>query len=268
MGDVYKKYRGDKDQLWGKKPKEPIVMSNENNIRVLYEDNHVVAVNKRNSDIIQSDLSGDRTLCDVVKAYVKVKYNKPGKAFIGTVHRLDRPVSGVVLYARTTKALNRLMNMFKYREMQKTYWAIVKDKPPKMHDVIKNYMYKNDRQNKSFAVDLPAEGRKESELRYKVVGHTNNYWFLEVYPKTGRHHQIRATLSSLGCPIKGDIKYGSKRTNTNASIHLHARKIEFVHPVKKELMCIVAPPPEDPLWDEFLKIDRGLKDAFGDHKGE
>ena len=264
MSDVYKKYGGknqNKD-IWGKAPKEPIVMSDENNLRVLFEDNHIIAINKRNSDIIQSDLSGDRTLCDVVKEYVRIKFNKPGKAFIGTVHRLDRPVSGVILYSRTTKALNRLLNMFKYREVQKTYWAIVKNRPPKMEDTIVNYLHKNERQNKSYAFDMPADGRKESTLSYKVIGQSNNYWFVEVYPKTGRHHQIRATLASLGCPIKGDIKYGFKRTNRNASIGLHARQIEFIHPVRKTPICIVAPPPEGPLWDEFLKIDRNLKKGF------
>lgn len=248
-----------KDHAWVKKPRQPIVMTDEQNIQVLYEDNHIVAVNKRNSDIVQSDISGDQTLCDVVKQYVKVKYNKPGKAFIGTVHRLDRPVSGVILYSRTTKALNRLHNMFKYREVQKTYWAVVRTKPPKMEDTIINYLKKNERQNKSYAHDTPGDGRKESELRYKVIGHSNHYYFLEIYPKTGRHHQIRATLASIGCPIKGDIKYNARRTNKNASIHLHARQIEFIHPVRKSPLRIVAPPPEDPLWNEFVKIAHGLK---------
>ena len=244
---------GQKKQ-WKEQPKEPIVMSNVENVRVLYEDNHIIAVNKRNSDIIQSDISGDTTLCEVVKQYVKLRYNKPGLAFIGTVHRLDRPVSGVVLYARTTKALNRLSNMFKYREVQKTYWAVVKGLPPKTEDQVINYLWKDEKLNKTFSYEKPSDNRKESELYYKVVGHGENYNFIEVYPKTGRHHQIRATLASLGCPIKGDIKYGSKRTNDNASIHLHARRIEFIHPVKKTPIVIVAPPPEDPLWDAFLRI--------------
>jgi 23S rRNA pseudouridine1911/1915/1917 synthase len=239
---------------WKTVPREPIVMSTVENLRVLYEDNHIIAVNKRNSDIIQSDISGDRTLCETVKNYVKTKYNKPGLAFIGTVHRLDRPVSGVVLYARTTKALNRLSNMFKYREVQKTYWAVVKDAPQLPEGNIVNYLWKDEKQNKTFAFDEPAGERKESELSYKVIGAGDNYTFVEVYPKTGRHHQIRATLASLGSPIKGDIKYGARRTNDNASIHLHARKIEFIHPVKKTLVTIVAPPPEDALWDEFLKV--------------
>ena len=239
---------------WATQPKEPIVTSTVENLRVLYEDNHVIAINKRNSDIIQSDISGDTTLCEMVRNYVRVKYNKPGLAFIGTVHRLDRPVSGVVLYARTTKALNRLSNMFKFREVQKTYWAVVKGLPPEREGHVINYLWKDERQNKTFAFDTPADNRKESDLYYKVIGEGDHYNFIEVYPKTGRHHQIRATLSSLGCPIKGDVKYGSKRTNENASIHLHARKIEFIHPVKKILITVVAPPPEDVLWDEFLRI--------------
>lgn len=239
---------------WSTAPREPIVMSSIESLRVLYEDNHIIAVNKRNSDIIQSDISGDRTLCDVVKGYVKWKYNKPGLAFIGTVHRLDRPVSGVVLYARTTKALNRLTNMFKYREVKKTYWAVVKGDPPTSEGTVINYLWKDEKQNKTFAFNQPADNRKESELSYKVVGRSDNYTFIEVYPKTGRHHQIRATLSSLGCPIKGDVKYGSRRTNDNASIHLHARKIEFTHPVKRQTITIIAPPPEDVLWDEFLAV--------------
>lgn len=241
-------------KAWVTAPKEPIVMSSLENLRVLYEDNHIIAINKRNSDIIQSDISGDTVLCDVVKEYVKRKYNKPGLAFIGTVHRLDRPVSGVVLYSRTTKALNRLGNQFKYREVQKTYWAVVKGMPPETEGTVVNYLWKDEKQNKTFVFDSAADNRKESELSYKVIGQGDHYTFIEVYPKTGRHHQIRATLASLGCPIKGDIKYGSKRTNDNASIHLHARQISFSHPVKKTPITIIAPPPEDSLWDEFLRI--------------
>jgi 23S rRNA pseudouridine1911/1915/1917 synthase len=240
-------------QYFQKPPSEPIVMSEVHSIRILYEDNHVLAVNKRNSDIIQSDISGDQTLCEVVKEYIRLSYNKPGKAFIGTVHRLDRPVSGVILYARTTKALNRLLNMFKFREIQKTYWAVVQGYPPKDEDTVVNYLIKNEKLNKSFTHDKPGDGRKESELSYKVIGKGNHYTFVEIYPKTGRHHQIRATMASMGCPIKGDIKYGARRTNDNASIHLHARQVQLVHPVRKEPMTIVAPPPDDPLWNEFLR---------------
>jgi 23S rRNA pseudouridine1911/1915/1917 synthase len=252
MAEIKDSNPGNRD--WKTIPREPIIMSTVENLRVLFEDNHIIAINKRNSDIIQSDISGDRTLCDVVKSYVKWKYNKPGLAFIGTVHRLDRPVSGIVLYSRTTKALNRLSNMFKFREVQKTYWAIVKGVPEEAEAQVINYLWKDEKQNKTFAFDAPAADRKESELSYKVMGVGDNYTFIEVYPKTGRHHQIRATMASLGCPIKGDIKYGSRRTNDNASIHLHARKIEFVHPVKKTPVTIIAPPPEDNLWDEFLRI--------------
>jgi 23S rRNA pseudouridine1911/1915/1917 synthase len=246
--------RGRSIRDWKTAPKEPIVMSTVENLRVLYEDNHIIAVNKRNSDIIQSDISGDTTLCETVKGYVKWKYNKPGLAFIGTVHRLDRPVSGIVLYARTTKALNRLSNMFKFREVQKTYWAVVKGMPEPAEATIINYLWKDEKLNKTFAYNEPRPDRKESELSYKVIGAGDNYTFLEVYPKTGRHHQIRATLASINCPIKGDIKYGARRTNDNASIHLHARKIEFLHPVKKVPVTIIAPPPEDALWDEFLNV--------------
>lgn len=244
-----------KAKAWKTQPKEPIVMSDEHNLQVLYEDNHLIVINKRNSDIIQSDASGDRTLDDVVKSYVKTKYNKPGKAFIGLIHRLDRPVSGVIVYARTTKALSRMTNQFRYREVQKTYWAVVKNKPPMQRDTVINYLKKNQSKNKSFVKHEAAKDYKESELSYKVIGKGTHYHFVEVYPKTGRHHQIRATLSDLGSPIKGDIKYGSKRTNKNASIHLHSRRIDFIHPVKKEPITIVAPPPEDPLWDGFLRCN-------------
>jgi len=237
---------------WVKPPSEPIVMSTPDSLRVLYEDNHIIAVNKRNSDIIQHDQDGDLTLCETVKQYIRMKYHKPGAAFIGTVHRLDRPVSGVVLYAKTTKALNRLSNMFKYREIQKTYWAVTEGSPAHIEGQIINYLRKDEKLNKTFVFSSPAEGRKEAELSYKLVGKSDRYTFLEIYPKTGRHHQIRATMSSLGCPIKGDIKYGSKRTNTNASIHLHARAISFEHPVRKTPVHIIASPPDDVLWNLFL----------------
>jgi 23S rRNA pseudouridine1911/1915/1917 synthase len=238
-------------------PTEPVVMSSVETLRVLYEDNHIIVVNKRSSDIIQHDADGDETLCSVVRDYIRLKYNKPGEAFIGTVHRLDRPVSGAILYARTTKALNRLMNMFKYREVQKTYWAVVRNPPPKEEDTVINYLKKNFDQNKSFAYDKPAPDRKESELRYRVVGRSDRYTFVEIQPKTGRHHQIRSTLSSLGCPIKGDVKYGDTRTNENASIHLHARQVQFIHPTRKIPMTVIAPPPDDVLWNEFLRQAEG-----------
>lgn len=233
-------------------------MSTIDNLDVLYEDNHMIAVNKRSSDIVQSDASGDTTLCQVVGEYIKRKYNKPGDAFIGTVHRLDRPVSGVILYARTSKALSRLTNLFRLRDIQKTYWAVVRPAPNPPEGHVVNFLQKNSKLNKSFTYDEPGEDRKESELTYQTIGRSDHYHFIEVKPKTGRHHQIRATLSSLGAPIKGDIKYGSRRTNDNASIHLHARCIEFIHPVQKVPMRILAPPPEDPVWNAWLKVDNGL----------
>lgn len=245
---------------WLKRPKAPIVMSTPDNLQVLYEDNHLIAVNKRSSDIVQADHTGDDSLCQVVGQYVKHKYNKPGAAFIGTVHRLDRPVSGVILYAKTSKALSRLTNSFRIREVQKTYWAVVRPAPIPAAGRVINYLAKNERLNKSFAHSEPGKGRKESELTYEVLGGSDHYSFVEVRPKTGRHHQIRSTLSSLGAPIKGDIKYGAKRTNDNASIHLHARRIDFIHPVRKEPMRIFAPPPEDVLWNAWLRLDQGLAD--------
>lgn len=250
-----------KTSTWARPPKQPIVMSTIHNLQVLYEDNHIVAVNKRSSDIVQSDSSGDQTLCQVVGEYIKAKYNKPGAAFIGTVHRLDRPVSGVILYARTSKALSRLTNMFRLREIQKTYWAVVRPAPDPTSGHVVNYLEKNEKTNKSFASDKDGPGRKESELTYRVAGKSDHYSFVEVKPKTGRHHQIRVTLASLGSPIKGDIKYGARRTNDNASIHLHARRIEFVHPVRQVPISILAPPPDDPVWNEWLRLECDLVDG-------
>ena len=237
-----------------RQPKKQIVMSTASTLQVLYEDNHIIAINKRSSDIIQGDGKGDKSLCEIVAEYVANKYSKPGKAFIGTVHRLDRPVSGVILYAKTSKALSRLTTMFRHREVQKTYWAVVKPTidPPEGHIV--NYLKKNPKLNKSYAHSSPGDGRKEAELIYKVLGQSDHFTFVEVLPKSGRHHQIRVTLASLGSPIKGDVKYGARRTNDNASVHLHARRIDFVHPVKKEAVTIIAPPQEDSLWDEFIAL--------------
>jgi len=223
------------------------------NLRVLFEDNHIIVVNKRSSDIVQGDKTGDVVLSDVVKEYIKIKYNKPGEVFCGTVHRIDRPVSGIVVYAKTSKALSRLTVAFKTRDVHKTYWAVVQGQMPQQEGSVKNYLWKDEKINKSFASNSPAPNKKESELSYKVIGQGNYYSFVEVYPKTGRHHQIRVTLSSLGCPIKGDVKYGSKRSNENGGVHLHARQIEFEHPVKKTPVIISCPPPEDVLWDAFLQ---------------
>ena len=222
-------------------------------LEVLYEDNHIIAVNKKPSDIVQGDKTGDRPLGDFVKDYIKKKYNKSGNVFLGVVHRLDRPVSGVILFARTTKALSRLNELFRSKQVEKTYWAVVKKKPNPTKDILVHYLKKNQQKNKSTAFNRKEYGTYKSELSYQLIKSLDNYHLLEVLPKTGRHHQIRVQLSKIGSPIKGDIKYGSDRTNKDASIHLHARKIEFIHPVKKEPISISATPPnKDPIWKECL----------------
>lgn len=217
-------------------------------IEVLYEDNHIIAVNKKASDIVQGDKTGDRPLPEYVKDYIKKKYNKPGEVFLGVVHRLDRPVSGVILFARTSKALSRLNEMFREKKVQKTYWAIVKNKPQNTKDTLVHYLLKNQAKNKSQAFNKEDNHALRSELSYELIHSSENYHLLEVSPKTGRHHQIRVQLAKIGCPIKGDIKYGFDRTNKDKSIHLHARKIDFIHPVKKEPISITAPTPNDVLW--------------------
>lgn len=222
-------------------------------ISVLYEDNHIIAVNKTNHDIVQGDKTGDTPLSDKVKAYIKVKYNKPGDVFLGVVHRLDRPVSGVVLFARTSKALTRLNEMFRENKVHKHYWAIVKNRPEQEQADLIHYLTRNTQKNKSTAFDKSRSDAKRSELSYVLKASTDNYHLLEVTLKTGRHHQIRCQLSKIGSPIKGDLKYNFPRSNKDGGISLHARYVEFEHPVKKELIKIVAPPPSDVLWDEFLK---------------
>jgi 23S rRNA pseudouridine1911/1915/1917 synthase len=222
-------------------------------IELLYEDNHIIAVNKRPSDIVQGDKTGDTPLSDFVKQYLKEKYNKPGEVFVGTVHRIDRPVSGIVLFAKTSKALTRLNELFQTKEIKKTYWAIVKNKPNKSSGKLIHYLKKNELKNKSKAFEKETPGALRSELDYELIATADNYFFLKINPHTGRHHQIRAQLAAMGCPIKGDLKYGFNRSNKDASIHLHARKIEFIHPIKKEPISIVAPPPNEVLWNEFLK---------------
>lgn len=217
-------------------------------LEVLYEDNHIIAVNKQPSDIVQGDKTGDRPLGEFVKDYLKKKYNKPGEVYLGVVHRLDRPVSGVILFARTSKALSRLNEMFREKKVQKTYWAVVKNRPNPIQDTLIHYLKKNQQKNKSTVYNKEDEGSLRSELSYQLIKSLDNYHLLEVDPKTGRHHQIRVQLAKIGSPIKGDIKYGADRTNKDASIHLHARKIEFVHPVKKEPLTIYAKPPKDPIW--------------------
>lgn len=222
-------------------------------LEVLYEDNHIIAVNKRPSDIVQGDKTGDTPLSDFVKQYIKEKYNKPGDVFVGTVHRIDRPVSGIVLFAKTSKALTRLNQMFQTKEIQKTYWAVVKNKPKNIIGTLVHYLRKNEQKNMSKAFEKETPGALRSELEYELICSSDNYQLLEVKPHTGRHHQIRVQLSSMGCPIKGDLKYGFDRSNKDKSIHLHARKVEFIHPVKKETIVIIAPPPNEVLWNEFMK---------------
>jgi 23S rRNA pseudouridine1911/1915/1917 synthase len=218
-------------------------------IEVLYEDNHIIAVNKKASDIVQGDKTGDKPLPEFVKDYIKKKYNKHGEVYLGVVHRLDRPVSGVVLFARTSKALSRLNEMFREKKVQKTYWAVVKNKPQNPSDTLIHFLLKNQAKNKSKAFSREGNHALRSELSYQLIKSLDKYHLIEVIPKTGRHHQIRVQLSKIGCPIKGDVKYGFDRTNKDKSIHLHARKIDFVHPVKKEPISITAPTPKDVLWN-------------------
>lgn len=217
-------------------------------MNVLYEDNHLIIVNKAAGEIVQGDKTGDKPLSEMVKEYLKVKYNKPGNVFCGVTHRLDRPTSGVVVFAKTSKALSRLNEMFKKGQMDKTYWAIVKKRPAKEEDTLTHYLIKTERNNKSTAYDTEKPNTKKAVLHYKLIASSDNYHLLEVDLETGRHHQIRCQLSKIGSPIKGDLKYGAERSNTDGSISLHARSISFVHPVSKEEILITAPVPKDSLW--------------------
>lgn len=228
---------------------EDKTLSNPQNLQVLYEDNHIIIVNKRPGDIVQGDKTGDVPLSEVIKEYIKIKYDKPGNVYLGVVHRLDRPTSGIVVFAKTSKALPRLNKLFKDKDAQKTYWAIVKNAPPKQHDMLVHFMKRNPKQNKSYAHTKEVPDSKKALLEYHLVKELNNYYLLEIDLQTGRHHQIRSQLSTLGCPVKGDLKYGFERSNKDGSIHLHSRKLVFEHPVKKERLEIIAPPPQDPLWD-------------------
>ena len=218
---------------------------------VIYEDNHIIVVNKSSSEIVQGDKTGDTPLSETVKQYLKEKYKKPGNVFLGVVHRLDRPVSGIVLFARTSKALPRLNEMFKNSEVKKTYWAIVKNCPKETEGELVHYLVRNEKQNKSYAYDKEVKDSKKAILDYKLIGHSQNYYLLEVHLHTGRHHQIRCQLAIMGCPIKGDLKYDSPRSNPDGSICLHSRKVSFVHPVSKELIELEAPVPEGNLWNGF-----------------
>jgi 23S rRNA pseudouridine1911/1915/1917 synthase len=223
--------------------------STKEHLEVLFEDNHIIIVNKKAGDITQGDKTGDKPLSDVVKEYVKDKYNKPGNVFIGTVHRLDRPTSGIIIFARTSKALERLNKMLRNKTIHKTYWAIVKKNPKKEKDTLVNFLKKDPKKNKSFVHKKEIEGSKKAILHYKIIKKLDHYFLLEIDLETGRHHQIRTQLSFIGSPIKGDLKYGFDRSNKDGSISLHARKIDFVHPVSKENISIIAPTPNDAIWN-------------------
>ncbi len=222
--------------------------------RILYEDNHLIILNKEPSEIVQGDKTGDEPVSEQLKKYLKNKYNKPGNVFLGVVHRLDRPVSGVVVFTKTSKALTRMNELLKHRALKKTYWAIVKNPPPFSERELIHYLVRNEKNNKSYIYDKPAKNSKEAVLNYSLKARSKDYYLLEIDLKTGRHHQIRAQLSAIGCPIKGDLKYGFPRSNPHASISLHARKVVFVHPVSHEALEIVAKPPTDALWDYFVDL--------------
>jgi len=225
----------------------------ENGLELLYEDNHLIAVNKRPSDIVQGDKSGDVPLSDRVREYIKSRYARPGSVFVGVPHRLDRPTSGVVLFARTSKALQRMALLFREGGVAKKYWAMVQARPPRGEDTLVHYLTRNPGQNKSYLADQPKPGAQEARLKYRLLLSLERYHLLEVELGTGRHHQIRAQLARIGCPIKGDLKYGARRSNPGGGIHLHAREVCFVHPVRQEPVRIIADPPPDPLWDEAMR---------------
>lgn len=217
-------------------------------MEVIYEDNHIIAVDKTCREIVQGDKTGDKPLSEMLKVWLKEKYCKPGNVFVGVTHRLDRPVSGVVIFAKTSKALSRLNEMFRVGEVRKTYWAIVKNRPPQDEGELVDWLVRNEKQNKSYAYDTERPNAKKAILRYKLIAHSDHYYLLEIDLKTGRHHQIRCQLAKMGCPIKGDLKYGFDRSNKDGGISLHARSAEFIHPVSKENVRIVAPVPDDNLW--------------------
>ena len=217
-------------------------------MEVVYEDNHIIIVNKRSGEIVQSDKTGDKPLAETVKDYIKVKYHKPGNVFLGVVHRLDRPVSGLVLFARTSKALTRLNDLFRTGDIHKTYWAIVKNTPTQPEGTLENWIVRNEKQNKSYAHDHEVPGAKRALLSYRIIGKTDRYTLLEIHLMTGRHHQIRCQLAHMGCPIRGDLKYGAPRSNPDGGISLMAKQIDFVHPVTKKQITIKAPTPSDALW--------------------
>ena len=228
--------------------KEKIV-STKDNLQIIHEDNHIIVVNKRVGDIVQGDITGDKPLSDVVKEYIKIKYNKPGDVFLGVVHRLDRPTTGIVVFAKTSKALTRLNETFKNRETQKTYWAIIKNTPPKEKDTLTHFLKRNSKNNTSRAHLKEIPDSKLASLSYQIFKKLDNYFALEIDLHTGRHHQIRAQLQAIGCPIKGDLKYGFDRSNSDGGIHLHAKKLTLKHPVSKEVITFTAATPLDPIWN-------------------
>jgi 23S rRNA pseudouridine1911/1915/1917 synthase len=227
------------------------IISTKDNLQILHEDNHLIVINKRVGDIVQGDKTGDKPLSEVIKEYLKEKYNKPGEVFLGVVHRLDRPTSGIVVFARTSKALTRLNEMFSNRETQKTYWAIVKNRPENAEATLVHYLKRNEKNNTSKAHLKEVPESKKASLEYKIIKELDNYFALEIHLHTGRQHQIRAQLAAIGCPIKGDLKYGFDRSNSDGGIHLLARKLVFIHPVSKENIEIVAPTPNDAIWNSI-----------------
>ncbi len=227
------------------------IVSTKDNLQILHEDNHIIVINKRVGDLVQGDKTGDKPLSEIIKEYIKEKYNKPGEVFLGVVHRLDRPTSGIVIFAKTSKALERLNKMFSERETSKTYWAVVKNKPLKTEDNVIHFLKRNEKNNTSKAHLKEVPESKIASLDYKIIKELNNYFALEINLYTGRHHQIRAQLQAIGCPIKGDLKYGFDRSNPDGGIHLHARKLAFVHPVSKEKIEIIAPTPSDVIWNSI-----------------
>lgn len=218
-------------------------------LEILFEDNHLIAVNKRAGQLAQGDRTGDISLDQLVKQYIKTKYSKPGDVFLGVIHRLDRPVSGVILYARTSKSLLRMNQLFKEQKIQKNYWCIVKDRPQPEEGTLNHHLIKNEAQNKSYAYNKPRPNTKPASLDYRLISSSDRYSLLEVMLHTGRHHQIRCQLAKIGSPVRGDLKYGYPRTNKDASISLHARSLEFIHPVRNDQVKILAPVPSDPLWN-------------------
>lgn len=217
-------------------------------MEVVYEDNHIIIVNKKSGEIVQGDKTGDTPLSETVKQWIKEKYAKPGNVFCGVVHRLDRPVFGLVVFAKTSKALARMNEMFRNGDVHKTYWAITKNRPPKDEDTLVHYITTTERNNKSYASTVEKPGAQKAVLKYRVISRSDNYYLIEVKLLTGRKHQIRVQLAAIGCPIKGDLKYGAKRSNPDGSISLLARNVTFVHPVSKQDICVTAPIPDDNLW--------------------